>query len=280
MKMIQKISIAWLRVRRTMAQRGVRSAIANIFRRIRIRDFPYTPLALGSTHPFDHATGLDTGGYIHGSQLRTGHPHDLYSVSYYGSAPSLVQTMLDRWLKTPPLKPIDEYTFIDLGSGKGRVVLIASKLPFRKSVGVELNPALNAVATENIKRWQAMGHSACPIQALCQEATEFQFPETPCLVYLFNPFTAKVLAKLLNQIADSFADRPGQLDLLYVNAEFKSLLEQHRGFTKLWEIPITMSPEDSAADLLHMVDQSGNKQYDELQQEPCSGWRWIGTSTA
>jgi hypothetical protein len=280
--MIQKINTAMQRVRRTIVQQGGCSAIANLFRRIRSSDFSFTPpqpLTFEATHPFDQSTGLDTGGFIHGSQLRSGHPHDKYSVSYYGSAPSLVQAILGHWLDTPPLRPIEEYTFIDFGSGKGRVVLIASTLPFRKSIGIELNPALHAIAAKNMKLWQAMGRSVCPMQALCQEATEFQFPETPCLVYLFNPFTFQVIAKLLDRIAETFADRPGQLDLLYVNPESKSLLEQHPGFAKLWDMPIKMSPEDSAADLLHMVDKAGNKQYDLLQQDPCSGWRWIGIST-
>jgi hypothetical protein len=116
------------------------------------------------------------------------------------------------------------------------------------------------------------------MQAICQEATEFQFPLTPCLAYLFNPFTSKVLARLLDHIAEAFANRPGELDLLYVNAEFSYLLEQHPGFLPLWEMPIRMSAEDSAADLLYMVDETGNKQYGEQQQEPCSGWRWVGTS--
>src|SRR5712691_7133679 len=35
------------------------------------------------------------------------------------------------------------FTFIDLGSGKGRVLLLASDYPFRQIVGVELLPALN-----------------------------------------------------------------------------------------------------------------------------------------
>jgi hypothetical protein len=121
-----------------------------------------------------------------------------------------------------------------------------------------------------------MGHAISPMQALCQEATQFQFPDTPCLVYLFNPFTSKVLALLLDHIARTFADRPGELDLLYVNAEFGFLLEQHPGFVQLWEMQIEMSAEDSAADLLKTVSEPGTDQAGEPLREPCSGWRWVG----
>jgi SAM-dependent methyltransferase len=277
--MLEKLTEASQRLRRNVAQRGLRNAIGNVLRRIRTRDFsaaPAQPLVLEGSHPFDEATGLDTGGFIHGSQLQNGHPHDLYTVCYYGTAPSLVEGVLDRWLKTPERKPVEEYTFIDFGSGKGRVVLLASKLPFRKCIGVELNANLNQIAAENMRRWQKMGNSASPIQAICQEATEFQFPDTPCLVYLFNPFTSKVLALLLEHIAQVFANRPGELDLLYVNAEFGYLLEQHPGFAQLWHMQIEMSPEDSAADLLKPVFEPGANQSDKPLGEPCSGWRWVG----
>ena len=96
------------------------------------------------------------------------------------------------------------------------------------------------------------------------------------LVYLFNPFTGKVLQKLLDHIAAVFADRPGELDLLYVNAEFSDLLKAHPGFELMWEMPVQMSPEDAAVDLLYMADETGKKAYGEPGQEACSGWRWVG----
>ena len=41
--------------------------------------------------------------------------------------------------------PIDfsEFTFMDLGSGKGRTLLMASEYPFRRIVGVEILPELH-----------------------------------------------------------------------------------------------------------------------------------------
>src|SRR5882724_11839191 len=43
-----------------------------------------------------------------------------------------------------------DFTFIDLGSGKGRTMLMASDYPFRHILGIELLPQLNAVAQKNI----------------------------------------------------------------------------------------------------------------------------------
>lgn len=236
------------------------------------------PLTPEGRHPFDQATGLDTGGFIPASQLNTSQPNDAHMGSYYGTPPSLAQAMLDRWLETPDRLFVENYTFIDFGSGKGRVVLIASKLPFRKCIGVELNSELNAIAAQNFARWQQSGSARSSLEAVCQDALAFEFPPGPCLVYLFNPFPSHVLAQLVDRIAEAFADRPGQLDLLYVNAEFRDVLDQHPGFTPLWQIPVTMSAEDAAVDLLNQVNAFGNKPYAVESQDPCVAWRFTGTT--
>ena len=235
------------------------------------------PLTNPDSHPFDQITGLDTSGFVPDSQLDSGHPNDSYMGSYYGTPPSLAQAMLDRWLETPDRLFVENYSFIDFGSGKGRVVVIASKLPFRKCIGVERNADLHAIATDNFTRWQQSGNARSPLEAICQDALAFEFPPGPCLVYLFNPFPAQIVSQLVDRIADAFAGRPGQLDLLYVNAEFRYLIDKHPGFTKLWEMPVKMSTEDAAADLLHQVDESGNKRYAEDSQDPCVAWRFTGT---
>lgn len=52
--------------------------------------------------------------------------------------------------------PVDELTFVDLGAGKGRAMLLASELPFRRIVGVEFSPELCDVARRNLRtnrRW-------------------------------------------------------------------------------------------------------------------------------
>src|SRR5271155_1080663 len=48
----------------------------------------------------------------------------------------------------------DTFTFIDIGSGKGRTLLMASEYPFRKIVGVELIQELHRAAAENLRAYQ------------------------------------------------------------------------------------------------------------------------------
>ncbi len=108
-------------------------------------------------HPFDRARGTDTGGLIPRAELATGHPNDKHVTAYYGVAPSILRGLIELWLnETRPPAQIDRYTFVDIGAGKGRALLVAAESPFYEVVGVELNPELAAVAERNIARVRAL----------------------------------------------------------------------------------------------------------------------------
>ncbi len=170
---------------------------------------------------------------------------------------------------------VESYTFIDIGAGKGRAMLLASEFAFAEVVGVELHPQLCRAARRNVKRWNQLGRTSTPIRLACEEATAFEFPPGPCLLYLFHPFDGVVLARLIQRIEEAFAQRPGELDLLYVNAEFEGLLAQHPGFERLWSRSMPMSPEDAAFDRLIGSSDSA-VQYGATGDEICSAWRWVG----
>src|SRR5512144_325679 len=50
-------------------------------------------------------------------------------------------------------RPLDCWSFLDIGSGKGRAVLLAIGYPFRRVTGVELAPELHAIAQDNLRRY-------------------------------------------------------------------------------------------------------------------------------
>ncbi len=54
---------------------------------------------------------------------------------------------LDALLAHVPFA-LERSTFVDLGSGMGRAVLLAASRPFRQVVGVEISPALHAIARD------------------------------------------------------------------------------------------------------------------------------------
>ena len=107
------------------------------------------------------------------------------------------------------------FAFIDLGSGKGRALLLASGYPFREIVGIEIQPELNRIAQENIVRFPSDGRYCRRISSLCMDAREFQFPDEPLLVYLFNPFPEYVLRKVMGNFEQSLRARPRPAFVIY-----------------------------------------------------------------
>src|SRR5260370_30585532 len=100
---------------------------------------------------------------------------------------------------------LEGYSFVDLGCGKGRAVMMASEFGFREVVGVELHAALAGIAEANVAVWSAGGRAVCPVRIVCGEATEFAFPDGACLLYLFNPFAAPAMRPLMQRMQAEFA---------------------------------------------------------------------------
>jgi SAM-dependent methyltransferase len=234
-------------------------------------------------HPFDQTYGVDTSGLVPAAHLLTGHPNDEHVTAYYGVAPSILRQLIEHWLETAPSNPIERTTFIDIGAGKGRGLLVASLYPFKKVIGVELNPALAAIARNNATQW-ATAHAAdatarqiAPIEVLEQDALELVLPPTPVLLFMFHPFEAPVVEGLIQRIEQQLAKRAAGkstgLDLLYVNAECAQTFDKHPAFTQLFLDKVGMSPEDHAADLEAIAAQ---KEYGSTGDEECAIYRYTG----
>jgi hypothetical protein len=226
-------------------------------------------------HPFDLEFGVRTSGLVAGRHLKTGHCHDRYATAYYGVAPSVFQAMLKHWQRSKPIASIEEFTFIDIGAGMGRAVLLASQLPFRAVHGVELHPTLTRIARRNVALWKQQGRAHSPICIHQGDACTFRFPAGPCIAFLFNPFGAPVMRQLLSHIAASFAGRPGELDLLYVNNEQERQIRMQPGLRRLFLGKVLRSRADARADFKILTGQPDGE-YIAEPHEDCSIWRWVG----
>ena len=241
--------------------------------RQRKRPLPISKAARDPVHPFDLAHGVETSGLIPASALQTGHPHDRHVTAYYGVAPSILRSLIDRWLDTRPTHSIEHVTFVDIGAGKGRALLVASQYPFAAVTGIELSPTLAELARRNLAHWVATQPHLAPPTLIEQDAADFQFPATPCLLCLFHPFEAPVLRKLLRRIEAQFGNRPGTLDLLYINSEHGATLDRHPAFTRLFRGKVAMSPQDHLADLAAIAQQA---EYGSTGDEECAIYRFTG----
>jgi len=111
----------------------------------------------------------------------------------------------------------EDFIFIDIGSGKGRVLLMAADYPFCRIVGVELLPELHRVAQENIAKYKSDSQKCFALESICADASEFAFPAEPLVVYLFNPLPEEGLKRLLANLEQSLRQRPRPIWVLYHN---------------------------------------------------------------
>jgi SAM-dependent methyltransferase len=107
------------------------------------------------------------------------------------------------------------YTFIDIGSGKGRAVLLAATYPFQRVMGVEMSALLHQAALQNAAHFQAHRHDAPSIDFCCQDATVFPFPDDPLVLYFFHPFDESIMARVTAQMRQAVLRLPRPIFLLY-----------------------------------------------------------------
>jgi len=118
------------------------------------------------------------------------------------------------------------FTFIDLGSGKGRTLLMASDYAFRRIVGVELLPALHGVARENLSKYSNQAQKCFTLESICMDATEFAFPFEPIVLFLFNPLPEFGLRKVVENLRASLREHPRKIYVVYHNPELGVVLNE------------------------------------------------------
>jgi hypothetical protein len=133
---------------------------------------------------FDRAHGVDTAGIVSLDTLdEVMGPHRDECHDYEG-----VDFVLLRERIAALGVDFPQYTFIDLGCGKGRALLIAAQFPFRQVRGVEFAPALHAAAEKNIAVYRGP-RRCCDVRADLADAAEYPVPDGPLVVFIYNSFT-------------------------------------------------------------------------------------------
>ena len=108
---------------------------------------------------------------------------------------------LHRALKTVPPDCPDE-VFLDYGCGKGRGLLIAALFPYKRVLGVELDPALCIIAKENVER--ARKRFCCnDVEVFEEDATRFEIPKNVSRMFFYQPFIGQTMQRVIQNLEDS-----------------------------------------------------------------------------
>ena len=119
----------------------------------------------------------------------------------------------------------NEDILMDIGCGKGKVMCICSRYPFRKILGLELSPDLAAVARRNFK---TLGLDRCEV--IVGDAAVFTDYDECTFLYMFNPVPEEVFRSLLANVTESLLRRPRKCVLIYMNPLYHDMIEKESPF--------------------------------------------------
>ena len=163
------------------------------------------------THPFDALNGTDTSGLLPPPNNPCSHT-ELHS--YAGSQPSIVRASLRE------LPSVSNFTFIDLGAGKGRPVMVASEFPFQEVIGVELSSALVDLARKNLEIFRRLHPHCAPSRMENGDASVFAFPAGDLIIFLYNPFGEELIKRVVLNIEAALTSGAPSLFVIYYNPLF------------------------------------------------------------
>lgn len=156
----------------------------------------------------------------------------VFHSEYQPTDPYFFHEMMDALQRDAGIE-LGGFTFIDIGSGKGRVLLMASDYGFRRIVGVELIPALHRIATENLAKYQSETRRCFAVESVCCDATEFAFPAEPVVVYIFHSLPEAPLRAMISRLGTSLRVSPRQAFVMYHNPVLEHVLTECTWLTKI-----------------------------------------------
>lgn len=133
---------------------------------------------------------------------------------YYGpSAIPILTTMLDNLPSD-----LSDHVFVDIGSGKGLMLLVASWYGFKEVLGVEFARELHETALMNIAKYHSPRQKCENIASLHLDAARFEIPHEPCVLYFCNPFADPMIKLIVRNIEGSYRQHGQKIYLLFQQA--------------------------------------------------------------
>jgi len=200
--------------------------------------FRAEPPAAGRRHPFDEEFGVDTSGFVSWRDLQAGGSNDPYNSGYLGIAPSIGRKICGM------IEQPSEFVFIDIGSGKGRMLIIASEFAFKRVIGVEIGRELAEAGAHNAEVIAAKFPGRPKIESLYADGATFEFPHEPLVVFLNQPFEASVMRRFLQNLEASISAAPRPVVFIYDYPTLADMVDKSPLFDRIGEGFIPIDPAE------------------------------------
>jgi precorrin-6B methylase 2 len=165
-----------------------------------------TAVAVIEDQAFDWRYGVDTRGITPLAELAIDSRHVAHGVHYAPTRVRYFRAVL-RALPAPR-----DSVFVDLGAGKGRMLLLAAQSGcFRKVVGVEFSGELCRTAERNIRRFQRHYAGNVTVEVVHADAADYDVQPDQNVFFMFNPFGPVVMQQVIQRIGHSLDERPRRI---------------------------------------------------------------------
>ena len=151
-------------------------------------------------HSFDRTYGTDTSGIISINDLTVEGNNAALGIWYEPMTDKIFRQLMNNITID-----FNKFTFIDFGSGKGRVMLMASDYNFKKIIGVEFARELHRIASDNVAHYRQSVKLLSIFKTICQDAVAFPIPHEPLVLFFYSPFKGEVMEHVLTNIRLSLA---------------------------------------------------------------------------
>ncbi len=189
---------------------GLKASVGFIGRNIR------HSIAASASKRFDRALGVDTAGSLQLEYLTIESPNAIHGTE----AVSTSSKSFDWMLKNLP-RPLSDYTFIDIGCGKGRTLLLSRGYGFYRAIGVEFALELVEIAQRNLVTINRDFPGGASV--VHRDASLYDYPRGPLVVYLYNPFGPEVMGQVIQNLATHLSSCADDCYVIYGSSNAATL---------------------------------------------------------
>ncbi len=112
-----------------------------------------------------------------------------------------------------------EHSFVDLGSGLGRALMLAAQHPFKKVEGVELSESLVKQALDNVALFKQKIRLKSEIVISNSDVMTYNFPDGDLLIFMYDPFKEQLLTEVLQGLHETYKQNPKRnIHIAYVRS--------------------------------------------------------------
>lgn len=167
---------------------------------------------------WDRRHGVDTAGSIQLDSLSIAGPNRKFGNECTCTSPK----SFDFMMRCLP-RALHGYTFVDIGAGKSRTLLLASRYDFAKIVGIEFAKELVDCSKRNIANFQSEWQRCRDLEIIEADAAQFALPDSPVVIFFYNPFAREVFDIVLKNIVASLEAKNRDCYVVYGSSSHNAI---------------------------------------------------------